>query len=120
MRISKEILRKLLQFGIFNVVGQCDHVQDKNFAPCGKLNDRQPAEQKQTNEVKKKKNSKAVQNRQSTSTENIGNTVGIVRKQTTCFRCGCRGLTSEAPKPSPFFSDYSKSCTFYAVTKMER
>lgn len=40
LRISKDILRKLLQIRIFDIVCQGDDVQDKYFIPRRKLNDR--------------------------------------------------------------------------------
>ena len=40
LRISKDILRKLLQIRIFDIVYQGDHIQDKYFMPCRQLNDR--------------------------------------------------------------------------------
>lgn len=40
LRISKDILRKLLQIRIFDIVYQGDHIQNKYFVPCRQLNDR--------------------------------------------------------------------------------
>ena len=40
LRISKDILRKLLQIRIFDIVYQGDHIQDKYFIPRRQLNDR--------------------------------------------------------------------------------
>ena len=40
LRISKDILRKLLQIRIFDIVCQGDHIQDKYFIPRRQLNDR--------------------------------------------------------------------------------
>ena len=40
LRISKDILRKLLQIRIFDIVCQGDHIQNKYFIPRRQLNDR--------------------------------------------------------------------------------
>ena len=40
LRISKDILRKLLQIRIFDIVCQGDHIQDEYFISRRQLNDR--------------------------------------------------------------------------------